>query len=189
MGADAVTRRLFVAIPVPSEPAAAFRSVLQTLADRGTRTVPVERLHLTLVFMAAVPEPQVEHVVAVVGRAADATPAFELATTGIIDRFGARVAWAGLRGTDVAAVLADRLRGAVVRCSVDVPDRPFRAHLTLARAGRRRITPTVVADLSAPRVQWQVDRLVLIDSVLGRGPAQWRRLADCPLRGSAGAEQ
>lgn len=188
MGSDAATRRLFVAVTVPTACAAAFRPVLQTLADRGARAVPVERLHLTLLFMAVVPEPLVDDVAAVVRGAADATPPFELATTGVVDRFGARVAWAGLRGTDTAVDLADRLRGAVVGCGVPVPDRSFRAHLTLARAGRRRITPAIVADLTAPRVRWPVDCVHLVDSVVGQGPARWSVLADCPLRGAGGAE-
>lgn len=176
---------MFVAVPVPAGPAAAFRPVLEALADRGARAVPVDRLHLTVAFMATVPGPLVDDVAAAVRRAAGATPAFGLATTGVVDRFGARVAWAELLAPATAAGLADRLREVVGRCGVELPDRPFRAHLTLARAGRRRINPAVVADLAAPIVSWQVREVLLVHSVLGQGPARWHRLATCPLQPAA----
>lgn len=187
MEPDPTARRLFVGVPVPAEPAAAFRSVLRTLAERGVRAVPADRLHLTLVFMAAVPEERVDAVTTVVRSTAADTSRFTLATTGAIGRFGARVAWAELRDGEALTALAHRLADAVGAAGVELPDRPFRAHLTLARAGRRRVTPSVVADLSAPRVTWQVREVELIHSVLGRGPAQWQRLAVCPLQTRPGS--
>lgn len=168
---------MFVALRVPREQALAFAEVLDALAARGARVVPVDRLHLTAAFMRAVPQSHVATVSECLCRVAGRTAPFTLATTGAVDRFGARVAWAALRPSQAAAAFADGLQASLAGAGLALPVRPFRPHLTLARAGRRRIDRRMVDDLAAPEVSWRVEHADLIDSVLGSGRAEWREVA------------
>ncbi|HEX7496641.1 MAG TPA: 2'-5' RNA ligase family protein, partial [Candidatus Limnocylindrales bacterium] len=65
-------------------------------------------------------------------------------------------------------------------------DRPFQAHLTLARTdgvvGADEYARRLADAAKDVRLTWQADRLVLYKSLLGRGPARYQALAEVPLR-------
>ena len=63
--------------------------------------------------------------------------------------------------------------------------RPFRAHLTLARADGVRAGPATAAALRAAAadlaIESAIDRIVLYESVTGGGPARYVPLEEAPL--------
>ncbi len=171
-------RRLFVSIDTPTEP---LLPVLTALAERGLRTVAPDRVHLTLAFMAAVPEPLVGSLAEALAALAETWTPFTLRYSGEVGRFGRAVVWAGLDECAELHELAGAVRGAVAEAGVPVEDRPFRAHVTLARGGRRGVRG---GDLQAHRIRrtaWPVERARLIESRLGGGPARWRQVRELPF--------
>jgi 2'-5' RNA ligase len=73
----------------------------------------------------------------------------------------------------LAARLDDRLAAA----GWERERRPFRAHLTLARADGVRAGPSTVAALTAAAadlaIESRIDRLILFESITGSGRAQY----------------
>lgn len=151
-----------------------------------------EQLHVTLAFLAAVPERRLDDLLERLDRAAARRPPFSVRVAGggafpHPDR--ARVLWAGLDLDEPAAVELDRLatgaRAAASRAGVPVDGQRFRPHLTLARLG----APDGVSDWvrlldSYAGPTWQVDRLTLVASYLGEGPRRRPRyevVAEFPL--------
>ncbi len=120
-------------------------------------------------------------------------------------RFGDRVLWAGLRDgrfsgaaavdgavLTVLARLAADITNAAAGAGIRMDDKPFRPHLTLARAGGR-VRPRLdlrplAADLAPfEGGPWMASEIHLIHSTLGMGPdggAVHREIASWPLGGS-----
>jgi RNA 2',3'-cyclic 3'-phosphodiesterase len=152
----------------------------------GPRWTAPERWHLTLLFLGAVPDRQVDDLAAALGPqvAAGAPARLRLAGAG---RFGSvrrpQVAWIGLDG-DVAALsdLARRLTAEARRLRLEVEDRPLRPHLTVGRWRTGQPTDGALVDrLAGYRgPEWPVDAVRLWESRLGPRPA-YQELATWPV--------
>lgn len=200
--------RLFVASPLPGSVRERLDRGLAPLrsARRDVRWSDPAGWHLTLAFLGEVPSlgPVIDAVHPIALRHAPSR--LRLAGVG---RFGNRVLW---------VAVADEPPEALGRLAVDVvaslqdagfliEERPFRAHLTLARRSRSGVDPALVraasdaleqaaadgpADAStdpsggpsgAPGVTWSADRVEIWRSHLGRGPARYEVVASFPTGG------
>ena len=165
--------RLFVAVDPPAEAAAALDAAIGA-RDERLRWVPTEQWHLTLVFCGDVAEAVVPELTERLTRAASRTPpvSLRLASAGTFPKQAARarVLWVGVDG-DIPTLsrLAERCAAAARRCGIDVEDRRFRPHLTLARArGDSSDARDYVSRLSSYDGQlWTVTTLRLVHSTLG----------------------
>lgn len=95
-----------------------------------------------------------------------------------------RVVWLSVEsGAEQLGGLAEQVEQACWRASLEPEERPFRAHLTLARAASR--DGAVLPELPPPPSlePWLVGKFVLYESRLGRGPAVYVPLAEFALRG------
>lgn len=196
--------RLFFAAPLPDEIREAIRPVrdaVQVAVGDGharIRWVRIESLHLTLRFLGPTPLDQAEGL----GRVADAVAAgvapFDvlIAGSGAFPAYGRpRTLWLGIeRGGDGLARLADGLaRGLAARDAGAegedrdgaLDDRPFSAHLTLARTDGLRLAPEAARALgeAAAGHEWSfvADRIVLYRSHLGSGPAWYEPIHESRL--------
>lgn len=156
--------RLFFAL-WPDEAAAsklAEASKALALLARG-KPVAQAKIHLTLAFLGDVDEDRLD----AVRHAAEGIehPAFDL----VLDQWGsfrgARVAWAGCAETPKALVglhadLADRMR----RAGFVLDERPYAAHVTLARKVTRAI-----GRMKAEPIGWRALEVALVSSQLGKG--------------------
>jgi 2'-5' RNA ligase len=184
--------RLFAAIDPPAEEIAMLHSTLEAAlhsalgepepalhsalgeAEPGLRYVPPDQWHVTTAFYGEVAEAVVPELLERLGRAVARTPPLTLSIRGLgtfpKQNATARVLWAGLAG-DLAELsrLADRCVAAGRRSGVAMDDRPFRAHLTLARARRDPVDlREIVAALSSYDGQpWPARSLRLVHSTLG----------------------
>jgi len=69
--------------------------------------------------------------------------------------------------------LAASAGAAARRSGLDVEDRPYRPHLTLARnTGGADLRPLVTALAAYTGIDWTADRLHLVRSRLGQGPGR-----------------
>src|SRR6188508_3051487 len=170
--------RCFVAVPLGD----ALRSALSDCVAEWRRQPPADALrwaepdawHLTLAFHGSVNPDDLAGIEAAMRRVAAAHEPGEVATgrLGAFHRPGsARVLWYGVADSaGQLAALAGDLAAALGRSG----DEPFRAHITLARTRRRPVDLRgwiEAAAASAPEGRIIVDRVELMRSHIGRGPA------------------
>ncbi len=185
--------RLFLAIDLPSEVRAAVRE-LQERTRRscpGWRWVRPDGIHLTLRFLGEVLPDEEQRHRETWRRTIAGHPAvrFHVGGLGVFPGGGRpRVLWVGVRDTSASqelAGLAESLEGAARELGFEPEDRPFRAHLTLARADRegRPVAPAPGGAMLSSDVS--ADEVVLFQSELGPGGAKYSRVAAFPLGGGA----
>jgi RNA 2',3'-cyclic 3'-phosphodiesterase len=147
--------RSFIAISIRASPE--LRRVLEALGNMGraVRATSADRLHVTLRFLGSIDELQVALAEAALRAAAAGVEPFEFWLTGLgafprAQRPG--VVWAGLRGAEPLATLVARLEHELEVRAFPASDRPWAAHLTLARvSGRPPATLTPLIQQSAAR--------------------------------------
>ena len=137
--------RAFAAIGLPED----ARGALLRLTDRlrGGRRVDEENLHLTLVFLGELAEPELEEVHDAFG--AVRCPGFSLRVTGL-DCFGGarpRALWAGVEGEPALDHLQGKLAQAARAAGVEVPGRRFVPHVTLAQFKESAGPPAGLAEV------------------------------------------
>jgi 2'-5' RNA ligase len=184
-----VTVRLFVALTPPPDAVTELWTASEALRTEqpGLRWALPDQWHLTLAFLGEVGEKETSNLGERLGRVAARQPPLRLSLGGA-GRFGNRVLWIRVRGeTDRLRRLAVSVRAAARRARLPVEDRPYRPHLTLARARDGTDLQPAVAALGWFEGQaWTADELHLVCSHLGAGPggtAQHEPHASWPLRG------
>jgi 2'-5' RNA ligase len=189
-------RRLFIAVPLGEDARLAVARLMGGLgapAEGGRspdpaappaarlRWVRSANLHLTLRFLGATPAAALPALEGAIGRTASGIAPFQarLAGAGAFPS-PARPRAVFLRVTDGAAslgALADGLAAELAAAGWSPGERPFEAHLTLARSDGVPGASQAVAALAAAaawlEAAWTVDRVVLFESLLGGGPARY----------------
>jgi 2'-5' RNA ligase len=178
--------RLFIAVPLTDAATAAVAAVVESIKagepeGRGVRWVRLDGLHLTLRFLGPTPEPRVSDLAAAVASVArDAEPfTITIRGAGSFPPTGRpRTIWLDIRdGVESLEGLAARLDDRLAGAGWERERRPFRAHLTLARADGVRSGPATVAALTAAAadlaIESTIDRMVLFESITGSGRARY----------------
>jgi RNA 2',3'-cyclic 3'-phosphodiesterase len=197
--------RLFVAVPIPGETVRAVAALVEGVraldgaavvgpirrGSNDVRWVRLDGLHVTLRFLGPTLEDKVEAVGSAVRAVAAATGPFDVRLAGA----GAfpsperpRALWLGVEeGAGRLADLAVALDTELVRLGWPHDDRPFRAHLTLARSDGVRAGPRLARQLMAAAegfdATWRATTVVLFESQTGGGPARYVPLVEAALTG------
>jgi len=198
-------RRLFLAVPLPDEASRKVASLVEGVratdgaatvrtgkrGRRDVRWVRLDTLHVTIRFLGPTPEDEVAEVADATADIAAGLHPFDVVISGggafpNADR--PRVLWLGISdGSPGFAGLAARTNERLATLGWDTDDRPFRAHLTLARSDGVRAGPRLARQLIAAAtgvsIGWRADRLVLFESITGGGPARYVPLAEARLVG------
>ena len=187
-GADLPGRRIFVAAPLPGGVASEITAVVERVraaglpgGSRDVRWVRLDGLHLTLRFLGPTLEDRIGAALDAVRTAAAEARPFEL-TIGGAGSFPndarPRALWLGLRsGGEDLSRLAASVDRALVGEGWPAEAKPFRAHLTLARAdgvpSGARVAARLVEAAADLRIACPVDRIGLFESLTGGGPARY----------------
>jgi len=187
-------RRLFVAVPLAEDVNAVVRRLVEDVrgqepAGRGVRWVRLDGLHVTLRFLGPTAGDRIDSLGDAVRRIAARNEPFEtaIAGAGAFPSSGRpRTLWLGIDdGNGALANLARDLDDELARLGWERQDRPFRPHLTLARADGVRAGPASAAALRSAadglRLSSRVDRVVLFESLTGGGPARYVPLHEVAL--------
>ncbi|WP_238342903.1 RNA 2',3'-cyclic phosphodiesterase [Nocardioides cynanchi] len=169
---------MFVALRPPPDAVEHLDAFLEVRrAAAGFRWSAPEQLHVTLAFLADVPDRALDDLVDGLARAAARrTPvATALAGGGAFpDPARARVLSAGLDLDQAGRTELDRLargsRATANRAGVRVDGQRFRPHVTVARLGQPQDVTSWLRVLDTYRgPAWRADRIALVASYLGEG--------------------
>lgn len=199
--------RAFLAAELPAPLKATIAAVQKALQarlvydlPRGVRLqwVRAESLHLTVKFLGAIPEEDVDRLKPAVASALSGLAPFVLEVVGsgvFPDVRAPRVLWLGLRDREGAGrllQLAAAVEAAVETLGYQRDRRPFAPHLTIARikegmkdVGRVLARENLLSP-AAPYGQVKVGSLALMQSDLQPQGAVYSRLWEVPLAGAAG---
>lgn len=186
--------RLFVALPLPPDVASAATQLIPE--QPAFRRVRPELLHVTLAFIGRVPDAQLDAVIAATREAASAHAPFPVSLTsaGRFPETGSpRIVWLGMReGEKDSTRLATSVRAALAARGIAYDDKPFRAHVTLARVREDtdretgRAIASQVQALSFPPLRWTAREVLPVESVLSpKGPRYTPRAVVALGAGSA----
>lgn len=130
-----------------------------------------EQWHVTLAFLGEVNDNAIDELTRRLGRVAARHAPVSLAFGGG-GRFGHRVLWIAVQGDRAGLCrLADSARAAARRSGLQVDQRPYRPHLTLARApAGANLQPVATQLASWQGLPWVGHHLQLVRSRLGAGP-------------------
>lgn len=190
-----VGRRLFVAIPIPSPVRDAVTALVDDVraandpAVRDVRWVRLDGLHLTVRFLGPTEEEHVADVAAAVDQTARGVAAFDVVIAGggaFPSVARPRALWLGVaEGVNELTAAAVALDDALAEVGWPRDERPYRAHLTLARSDGVRSGPAVARRLidaaAAVREPFRAESLVLFESISGGGPARYMPLHEASL--------
>jgi 2'-5' RNA ligase len=181
--------RLFFAVHLPSEVkdrAAGAIAGMRRLAPQlsWTRT---EQLHFTLAFLGEQPDAALERAICAAAECRDLR-AFDLSLAGagaFPNPRRTRVLWLGVsHGAGELEALAARLQSSLRAARFELDERPFRAHLTVARvkpgadrAATRALESAPAADVASCRIS----AFHLVRSHLGAGGARHETVRTFPL--------
>jgi RNA 2',3'-cyclic 3'-phosphodiesterase len=188
-------RRLFVGLfPSPSLAEELERQIAgwrPRLGERGVRWVRPEQLHATLCFLGDVETERLPKLEEALSRATEglAPLALELAGLGCFpDARRPRVLWAGLKGDlDGLLTLQKAVAAACAPFLQKPDDKPFAAHLTLARLKdpspelRRSVEKLLESHSDASFGKWTAAEVRLIRSELGRDGSRYAAVRSFPL--------
>lgn len=189
---------MFVAVQPPQEAVEhldEFLEVRRAAAD--FRWATTDQMHVTLAFLAVVPERRVDDLVERLARAAARRTGFDTRLTGggaFPGPAAARVLWTGLELDEAGRTELDRLatgaRAAAAKAGIAVDGARFRPHVTVARLRRPAEVTRWVRLLDGYRgPAWSVDRVELVESFLGQGPRgrpRYETVDTFPLRTPSG---
>jgi 2'-5' RNA ligase len=191
--------RTFIAVELDEGARAALRAEIARLSRAlpGVRFADPAGLHLTLAFLGELDDERLAEATAATKEAVAEARPFTLRIAGL-GTFGPawapRVVWAGVAG-EVPALLAVQSRLAAALAARDFPaeERPFAAHLTLARLKERldaealaRLVALVREAGAAKRrrgTALPVEALAVMQSELLRSGARYTRLRECRFGG------
>jgi RNA 2',3'-cyclic 3'-phosphodiesterase len=151
--------RLFFALWPNAEARRQIASISEQINPGYGRRVPVDNLHITLVFLGNIDEKKRGCVLESVDKIGCSHIDLELDHLGWWKK--AQVIWLAPSSIPVELEsLAGTLASQADQCGIRVDDRPYRAHMTLARKVRKN------PHLPAIRpVRWSVGKFALIESV------------------------
>jgi 2'-5' RNA ligase len=185
-----------VAVPLPEDARASVGRLVASLragesSPPVVRWVRIDGLHLTLRFLGWTDPERAASVATIVAGVARRETPFDVTLTGggafpTLTR--PRVLWLDVTdGGDRLAAIATALSGPLADLGWPPEERPFRAHLTLARTdgspGAQAIARALALAGTDVRVDFRVAQIVVMESHPGGGPARYERFATAPLAG------
>jgi 2'-5' RNA ligase len=198
--AESARRRLFIAVPIPTQARASIDALVAALREgapdlRAVRWVRGEGLHLTLRFLGWTDPDRAARVSSIVADVAARQAPFDVTITGggaFPSLSRPRVLWLDVTdGADLLAALEAELSEPLATLGWPPEARPYRAHLTLGRTDGSPAARATAAQLSAAaanlRVAVRATELVVMESHLGGGPARYEPFATARLAGPLAA--
>ena len=172
--------RLFVGLAVSDGVREALERLTLRLRtkDDGLRWSTPDQWHVTLVFLGEVDDDGRARLVEELARVRQPSVTLEMGRIGVFERAG--ILYAEVEVTPELLRLHEAVAGAVRRVGLEVEDRPYRAHITLARSRNRegrktmeRLRRVVEARVQPLRERWEAGEFLLYESQLSPGGSRY----------------
>lgn len=181
--------RLFVALEIPTDVRENLAAMAQALRaiSKEPRWVRPENLHVTLKFLAEVPETKLEAVRAALGQIRSEQPVkLEFRGMGFFpNERHPRVFWAGIKASTNLKKLAEDIEGEMEKLGISREQRPFSPHLTLARFERpgvpEKLRSAIAENAQRDFGKLRTNEFLLIQSKLKSSGAEYTTLASFPF--------
>lgn len=185
--------RLFAGIPLDPGTRTALAGRIEALRGAGwpVRWTAPESWHLTVRFYGERDAADVGRIGSGLTEAARGTPALDLHLTTVgTNALGrrARILWVAVEAPAALELLHDRVERAGIALGIELEGRPYRPHLTIGRVrDGAALPPDAGPRLAGTTVDlpFLADRLVLFESVPGRGGPEYTARATIPLERAA----
>lgn len=176
------TKRLFIAVELPQEIRDYLGAAVRTLQETGAdaKWVEPKNIHLTLKFLGATPEetiPAIRRAMTAVTDNARAVPTALETCGGFPSLSAPRVLWVSLTDKEKHLEhIVRELENSLSAVGFAKEDRPFKAHITLARlrSSRNRLSLTEAARKFQTVLEhpaFNLDNMTLFESILSpKGP-------------------
>jgi len=140
--------RTFIALEIPEDLRSSLARIQQRFsrAGRAVRWVKPENIHLTIKFLGATTQGQVQQVCRIMDDILAETGSLNVTVTGLgafPSTQNPKVLWVGLKGAEQFAGLFQRLDHALAAAGFAPEKRPFSPHITLGRVKDSRIKKTL----------------------------------------------
>ena len=168
--------RTFVALELPAEFVNDIAALCRTLeASVEGRFLARETYHITLAFLGEIDDAQVSRAMDALDAAGAEAQPVSLRSDGLgkFGRSSDATLWMGIAPTPELSAIAFQVREELERHDVSFDNKPFKAHVTLAR--RARIPKGKFPTLAFPR-EAQATRVTLFKSELAAGGATYKPL-------------
>ena len=173
--------RLFIAAEIPQSMQSALQDTLDELNElHGIKTLPLENLHVTLAFLGEQPDDACERIAAAIDATCAQMSAFDadLDDLGHFGKDERATLWQGFADDTDFAELAETLRHELSCIGIELEDRPFVPHITLARK-----VDLTCADLDAPfAASGSIEKVTLYKSDLSEEGAHYTALHTAALK-------
>jgi 2'-5' RNA ligase len=153
--------------------------------------VKAENLHITLAFLGWTPDDRLDDVTSAARQAAAGVSRFLMTLEGVgrfPERGRPRVVWIGIAAGAASVLQLEAGVAADLRSrGLRFDDRPLSPHLTLARipgdasSAEAKTVAAAVLSLAAPRLEFTVDAIAVVQSVLSSKGPRYTALATVPL--------
>jgi RNA 2',3'-cyclic 3'-phosphodiesterase len=183
--------RTFIAVPLPKACHEMLDKLQQALRPLGAdlRLVPVSSIHLTLKFLGEIDPAMLPNVVEALTASVELEPALSLRLRGVggfPNLRNPRVIWCGIEENIEQMVrLQEKVENSCCSLGFDREERPFRPHLTLARANSHRNIQGLadcIKTVSELQSEFSADHINICRSTLTPRGAIYDILAIIPLR-------
>jgi len=153
------TRLFFAAWPAPEVQQALGDFARAAQRECGGRAVPAHNIHLTLVFIGAVPHERLSNLETLAETIEG--PTFNLEIDRVDYWRHNRIVWAGVKECpDVLTDLVKRLEKMLAGAGFRLTQRPYVPHITLVRDAHRAPAQNRLAPVS-----WPISEFALVESV------------------------
>ncbi len=160
--------RLFIAVPIPEDLRQSAAAFAKTLPQDAVRLVKPENMHLTLKFLGEIDESKLSNVISALSGISFVCFVCTFKGIGAFpDEAHPKVVWIGVESNKRLEMLASLVANAVHEFGGD--DKPFSAHLTLARvnATSDSFSPFFNKTRAVELSGFPVSQFELIQSTLG----------------------
>jgi 2'-5' RNA ligase len=187
--------RVFVGIGFTKEAQNGVMKVLKMLEKKHwlVKWEPIEKLHITLVYLGDIDEEQLSNVIEAVKIASKQVTEFTISFKGL-GSFPTLllplVVWLGLKGDlKSLALLKKEIQKALRSANFPFDEKPFRPHVTLGRvekSARRKIRLEMGKEIGKLREmdipqKLRVDGLCVFESVVGKAGPEYKILDEIKL--------
>jgi 2'-5' RNA ligase len=184
--------RCFIAVTLPAPLKQSVGKMMKSLRETGAdvRWVPEENLHLTLKFLGATGEEQMEGITGALRKKISPHPPFYITIGGVGCFPGGRhprVIWVGIQEYGPLEDIYRAVEDVMTQFGYPPEDRPFSPHLTIGRVRSGKRLAEALKRLDEFRAvvfdEFEVKGVTLMKSELKPGGAEYSSLAEIPLEG------